>query len=541
MAQLKLKNFRKFENLESLDLGDINILVGKNNAGKSTVVKAILLLLDNLRSLRWTNVSPEEGLQSMQFAPKPLFRFDANGFHNLHIGTFERAKCNWLDDPRITISLNYEGFEFEIVVAGVAGGGQVSVPIESLKISLPQHSSYYFDFQKSTMSFRMDKKQPDDDAKHDTEKELLNIDKIIAETETIIEDAVKAGDVLKIADNKDLLRKQKAYRNHVVHRNVVPDISEVTFDLSYYQEGVGDNILVQYLRSFIKLSRTSTVGVKGAGNVLTSAPKLRTNSTQYKEEESKRLFISENRIIIEEAANRLEKLLNSINIDYIQAHAATQKLIIHADEKNDINSRIINDYYQENIPSAGIADSFLKSWLKKFEIGNSITIESLDGEGYYVKIRTDDDVVHLADMGMGSIQLVILLLRLVTIGNRSLRTGESWWVVIEEPEQNLHPKIQSMLADLFQDFIKTFNRNQHTFIAETHSECLVRRTQVIVKDQSYIDRRDIFKDNPFTTIYFPSERGEQPYKMIYQTDGKFVNDFGEGFFDESENLAFEIL
>ena len=538
MAQLKLKNFRKFESLESLDLGDINIFVGKNNAGKSTVVKAILLVLDNLRSLRWTNVSLEEGLQSIQFAPKPLFRFDANGFHNLHIGTFERAKCNWLDDPRITISLNYEGFEFEIVVAGVAGGGQVSVPIESLKISLPQHSSYFFDFQKSTMSFRMDKKQPDDDAKRDKEKELLNIDKIIAETETIIKDAMKVGDAIKIADSQDLLRKQRAHRNLVTRRNVVSDISEVTFDLSYYQEGVGDNILVQYLRSFIKLSRTSIVGV---GNVLTSAPKLRTNSTQYKEEESKRLFISENHTIIEEAANRLEKLLNSINIDYIQAHAATQKLIIHADEKNDINSRIINDYYQENIPSAGIADSFLKSWLKKFEIGNSITIESLDGEGYYVKISTDDDVVHLADMGMGSIQLVILLLRLATIGNRSLRTGESWWVVIEEPEQNLHPKIQSMLADLFQDFIKTFNKNQHTLIAETHSECLVRRTQVIVKDKSYIDYRDIFRDNPFSTIYFPSKRGEQPYKMIYQTDGKFENDFGEGFFDEAENLAFEIL
>ena len=98
-----------------------------------------------------------------------------------------------------------------------------------------------------------------------------------------------------------------------------------------------------------------------------------------------------------------------------------------------------------------------------------------------------------------------------------------------------------MLADLFQDFIKTFNKNQHTLIAETHSECLVRRTQVIVKDKSYIDYRDIFRDNPFTTIYFPSKRGEQPYKMIYQTDGKFENDFGEGFFDEAENLAFEIL
>ena len=56
MSQISLKNFRKYETLEPLFLNGLNIFVGKNNAGKSTVVKAIMLALDNLRSLRWNNV-----------------------------------------------------------------------------------------------------------------------------------------------------------------------------------------------------------------------------------------------------------------------------------------------------------------------------------------------------------------------------------------------------------------------------------------------------------------------------------------------------
>lgn len=41
---IKIKNFRGIENLEINDLGRVNVLVGKNNSGKSTVLEAIFLL-----------------------------------------------------------------------------------------------------------------------------------------------------------------------------------------------------------------------------------------------------------------------------------------------------------------------------------------------------------------------------------------------------------------------------------------------------------------------------------------------------------------
>ena len=44
------KNFRRFQNFPEINLGDITILVGGNNAGKSTLVKAMLLMRDFLKS-----------------------------------------------------------------------------------------------------------------------------------------------------------------------------------------------------------------------------------------------------------------------------------------------------------------------------------------------------------------------------------------------------------------------------------------------------------------------------------------------------------
>ena len=49
MNKIGFKNFRKFENFPSIDLGNLTYLVGQNNAGKSTMVKAAILVLENLR------------------------------------------------------------------------------------------------------------------------------------------------------------------------------------------------------------------------------------------------------------------------------------------------------------------------------------------------------------------------------------------------------------------------------------------------------------------------------------------------------------
>jgi predicted ATPase len=100
----------------------------------------------------------------------------------------------------------------------------------------------------------------------------------------------------------------------------------------------------------------------------------------------------------------------------------------------------------------------------------------------------------------------------------------------------MHPAYQSKLAVFFQMVHDKFRLN---FIVETHSEYLVRRSQVLVARQQFKDDDELNEKNPFAVYYFPTDKN--PYEMIYRTDGNFSNEFGTGFYDESANLLFEIL
>ena len=76
---------------------------------------------------------------------------------------------------------------------------------------------------------------------------------------------------------------------------------------------------------------------------------MKKNAKGYSDHVSKVQYLDENRKVIAEAADKLEKVLSNIFVDYIPAHAATQKLILNVDDKQDINSRIVHEFFQENI------------------------------------------------------------------------------------------------------------------------------------------------------------------------------------------------
>ena len=433
---------------------------------------------------------------------------------------------------RLKVSLPKQGF-FVFDFDGIADANANHVDMPA--------SSYEFDFAKNTMTFRIDSI---DNTKSDYENnnDDLDINEQISFIEQEINNHAEQGHALEVAELQHQLQKQRILLQSKARQiRIKNDLNHATFDLSYFNDSVGENILVQYIRSFVRLADTPVVNSTGNGNMLAPMKRLDKRSAEYKEEVKKRQFIDENRKVIKAVASSLDQLLNNVFVEYIQAHAATQKLILNAEDKQDVNSKVIHEYYQENILSGERTDRFVKKWLKEFEIGKSINIIPLDGEGYYVKVDNGENEVHLADMGMGSIQLIILLLRLATIGNRSDATNQPWWIIIEEPEQNLHPMLQSKLADLFEDFTQTFcDPYSNTLIVETHSEYLIRKTQLIVGDiYSNIDYLEEL--SPFKVYYFPSERERQPYEMKYQENGLFEKQFDSGFFDEAGRMHMEIL
>jgi hypothetical protein len=213
------------------------------------------------------------------------------------------------------------------------------------------------------------------------------------------------------------------------------------------------------------------------------------------------------------------------------------------DDKNDDMAQAIHNYARFNVKPGTFADSFIRKWMKEFGIGSNYQIQSFGGEGYTVKAETNNGWINLADMGMGTNQLMVLLFNLATImleeGHHGATGGKSYipkFIIIEEPEQNLHPKLQSKLADLFAEVAQD---DSYKFLVETHSEYLIRRTQVLVAQIGAADEKELAKQNPFKVYYFPEDG--TPYSMGYRTDGCFSNEFGSGFFDEASNLAFKLF
>lgn len=206
-------------------------------------------------------------------------------------------------------------------------------------------------------------------------------------------------------------------------------------------------------------------------------------------------------------------------------------------------------------------NDFMNYWIKEFGIGRYISLNQ-DEDKLGVQIRIHDTQGDkgrlLADTGCGTTQLVSILLQIETaiLSIKSLQeSGKSCYelrclnrfseqknniepitIIVEEPEVHLHPAFQSKLTDMFIEAYEKFNIH---FIIETHSEYLIRKTQVYVNQMKCRSKSQLEKKNPFAVYYVPT--GGKPYKMEYRKDGKFSNEFGPGFFDEASNLLFDIL
>ena len=267
----------------------------------------------------------------------------------------------------------------------------------------------------------------------------------------------------------------------------------------------------------------------------------------------------------------LEELVTpewSGQMEYVSSSRASVKRLYPLDEDNDF-TRLLKRYFEgrrnlaqkigkENAYSE--ANSFIDNWVDRFEIGKSVSIIDFDGLGAQIRLhKTDEDKEGrlLADEGYGITQLVSVLLQIQTSIITAKETNQTNpfsrikafdklvdkphkymgnVIAIEEPEIHLHPKFQSLLADMFLEAYEKYNIH---FIIETHSEYLIRKSQVLVAQMGFETNLLSDTNSPFKTYYVPANGN--PYSLGYRKDGKFADSFGSGFYDEATNLTFEIM
>ena len=108
--------------------------------------------------------------------------------------------------------------------------------------------------------------------------------------------------------------------------------------------------------------------------------------------------------------------------------------------------------------------------------------------------------------------------------------------IIEEPEANLHPDLQSKFAEILIMAYKFFGIH---FILETHSEYLIRKLQ-------YLTAKKRIESHDVNIYYFNSDeyvnnKVLKVKKIMINEYGGLTDNFGPGFFDESTNLQFDLL
>lgn len=274
---------------------------------------------------------------------------------------------------------------------------------------------------------------------------------------------------------------------------------------------------------------------------------------------TERMFLA----FVEEAIK--EAVLNAMpdTLSYVSSSIINVKRLYpleSSDEFTQVLKRYIEAKHNLDENLKYTPNTFLNKWVKKFHLGEKVSV-NVDSEGLGVTLRLHKDEADkagtlLADNGYGITQIFALLLNIeVCIMERTvsykdpdtyigaLSSGEkreevfsSPTIAVEEPEIHLHPNYQSMLAEMFYDAYKNYGIH---FIVETHSEYLIRKSQLIVSKMGYQTNDEAEEKSPFVTYYVPMSG--IPYSLGYRKDGKFCESFGSGFYDEASNLAFEIL
>lgn len=486
MMKIGFKNFRRFKDFPMIELGGCTFLVGPNNSGKSTLLKA-LIHIDNNRQRR-TGMS------------NPVlwnFIFANNALEHQYFGDFLSNLNDNAQEKEITFSFQSGKTDFSFIIDGsslVEGKPSVIVPLKNITA---YNSEYDIHFEWNFI-----------DEKSGNVHYSYNPKVIINWLENKYWFDVKYG---RIDIHPGFIRKNK--ENQFRGRSFEPLSSD---ELDALRLEI-DAFIAELKTVDDQQTKSEEFWADDVNRSFSDAPKKNGLLSSFLQD-ARRTIISD--------------FKSTTAYKYIETHNASHKVLLNPEDKNDYLAQTVLQYNGIDVSAQDDAHKFVTRWMKEFKIGVNFTIKPIYNEAYIVDIEGfDGKTKSIGHLGTGSIQLFILLLHIamaISSDNRGKIT-----LYIEEPEQNLHPALQSRLAEMFYEvWKKTDGRVE--FVVETHSEYIIRKTQVIVAKQDYKNEDDLKEHNPFMVYYFDGDNEKAPYyKMQYTLSGRFANKFGEGFFDEA--------
>jgi predicted ATPase len=531
-------NFRRFQKFPILEFSPITYLVGRNNSGKSTMVKALLLSLDYLQNQL-----------------SDTFSFDSSILEDANIVTFGRALCNSAEKPKIVFEVRLDDYDFQIEISGLEN--QTRPSVQYLVVS-DASSGFSINLNYQTLKARVSKHK----TASTTENEYLSSNNKLDEEISTLQkniDEVKKGskEYLNLIDSLNKLKERKSKINqessspqddfdyeleYPLFHETHPSMRQSSLEGVYHAKDEGENS-----NSFeLDIPRTEENELKEIVSTF-----LYYNTIAYRKQIEKRNLQEED---VEESGlsdvielyntrkvleNWIEKLIEKVNLEhfvYLGANPSKQSALFQLRDKNNALAQAIHQFKQLDIGESSEEGMFVKHWMRIFEVGHSYKIEFFAGEAYqFHVIEESGGFNHLSDKGMGSLQAMTLILKIACLIKLKGKSKNNITLLVEEPELNLHPALQSKLTDFFHVVNSKYGFN---FIVETHSEYIVRRSQLLALENDYLSNQKL-NPNPFSIFYFHKDEG--PYQMEYNKNGKFNRDFGPGFYDEAGSLTLKMI
>lgn len=547
MKKIAFKNFRRFQEFPELELGNISIMVGRNNSGKSTMVKAILLVLDYLQNQQYNE-----------------FSFTNKSLEDANIVTFGRAKNNKSENNEIVFELSLDEFVFSIFIYGNEEDTSANI------------SKLIIDDKNSNITFTINYNEEIISINKANQLVIINTNplrNVIKEFEELGLEIQKpdfkktSPEGLRILDQFNKLGERvENYQESIEIDHLYPN--NKLFNISYplklnLENKTEDTILQEFISDFIFQNDAEIRKFKAYLDDIAKVNNTIENTADKTEieESNKRLADINKKIILlnleektlEEKIQELVdvdnyksditrsignaiKSIKDVQVYYLGANPSKQSALFSIRDKQNNLAQAINDFAQSKILKGDPEYNFVLKWMKEFEVGEDFEIKLYAGEAYeFYVIDKDGYRAHLADKGMGSLQAMMLILKVATIMKKHKKTLKYVTIIVEEPELNLHPELQSKLTDFFHTVNTEFGI---AFIIETHSEYLIRKAQLFVAQNEYTNQEGL-NPNPFDIHYFDVDEG--PYQMNFTNNGKFDRNFGKGFYDEASKNTMALI
>lgn len=524
LKSITLENFRVFRTKHEIELKPITVLIGPNSSGKSSVIKSLILSKHNsenkLEILDFTgakhNLGTIDNVINTNSKGKPVmslgyrleffaekkkgrFAFSGNLVHRQPIQTsrgsyYVRMLRNFRNLSRTEVYLKF-------YFIPMSGNGEI------IKIQ-------YFLANQEKPFIEIDFTE----GRSQNYKLLVDLDQVKS-NEVLNEIFIKPA--LSLASAPSHIKEESRKKDPVIKIPSGTIVSRVPSEYYKNKNSSTKNVIQDLFVDYIK----SLIGNKNEAF-------LKYASTDM--------------------ANVLSTYLgeNLDNVDFMEAYRANTRRIYTNDSQGTSFNELILDFKSRK--RSKFQTSFINRWLKEFEIGDRMLDETIEGVATSIKIEKDGKKTALADLGFGYTQILPLIMKIALELPRpeamvpsSKQTKEQKALgadhrildrlfMLEEPETNLHPKLQSKLADFIFDASQKFSVN---FILETHSEYLLRKLQILVGEGT-VSKDDVL-------IYYFNTKEDENEKVTRKIqileNGSLSDDFGEGFWDEATRLQMELL